>query len=59
MRQRIQAFWRFFRTLIGEDAYECYIEHHRSAHANESPLSRREFYVNEQQRKWNGIKRCC
>ena len=51
--------WCTIRTLAGDDAYEKYCAHHRVHHPDDPPLSRREFYVRNQQEKWNGIKRCC
>jgi uncharacterized short protein YbdD (DUF466 family) len=53
------AFWRVARTVCRDDAYERYLAHHRAAHPNAAPLSPREFYLREQQRKWSGISRCC
>ena len=47
------------RRLSGDDAYECYLVHHAHAHANERPLSRKEFFKREQERKWGGVRRCC
>jgi uncharacterized short protein YbdD (DUF466 family) len=59
MRQRIIWCWRWLRALATDDAYERYLEHHRRAHADRPPLTRREFYVRQQQAKWNGVQRCC
>ncbi len=55
----LEKFWRVLRELVGDDAYERYYAHHQRHHAFESPLSRRDYYVRNQQEKWNGIKRCC
>ena len=55
----LQAAWRTLRQLAGDDAYERYCDHLRLNHPDEHPLSRREFYIRNQQAKWNGIKRCC
>jgi uncharacterized short protein YbdD (DUF466 family) len=33
--------------------------HHQQHHAGQATLDRRAFYLAEQQRKWNGVKRCC
>lgn len=55
----LQAAWRAVRTLAGDDAYERYCEHLRMNHPDQIPLSRREFYIVNQQEKWSGIKRCC
>ena len=49
----------YLRQATGDDAYERYLVHHRRYHAGETTLDRRAFYLAEQQRKWNGIKRCC
>ncbi len=51
--------WRALRTLSGDDAYERYRVHHLAAHPEVLPLSRKAFYVDEQQRKWGSINRCC
>ena len=51
--------WRFVRRLSGDDAYERYLRHHAQAHADEPPLSRKEFFKQELDRKWNGVRRCC
>jgi uncharacterized short protein YbdD (DUF466 family) len=54
-----RACWRALRTLSGDDAYERYRVHHLAAHPELPPLSRKAFYVDEQQRKWGSINRCC
>jgi uncharacterized short protein YbdD (DUF466 family) len=54
-----RALWRAMRRLSGDDAYERYLVHHAHAHPGVPALSRRAFYVNEQQRKWATINRCC
>ena len=54
-----RACWRALRTLSGDDAYERYLEHRAVTHPEAPLLSRREFYVGEQQRKWGSINRCC
>jgi uncharacterized short protein YbdD (DUF466 family) len=59
MKQRLLNLWSLLRTLANDDAYERYLDHHRQAHAGVAPLSRREFYLGEQQRKWTGVSRCC
>jgi len=53
------TLWRALRALTQEDAYERYLRHHFSAHVGTAPLTRREFYLREQERKWSGISRCC
>ena len=59
MKQRLLDLWKLLRTLATDDAYERYLAHHAQAHAGAAPLSRREFYLGEQQRKWTGVSRCC
>jgi uncharacterized short protein YbdD (DUF466 family) len=59
LRAAIATFWRTLRTLVGDDAYERYLEHRRLHAHEDTPLTRREFYQRETQAKWNGIKRCC
>jgi len=47
------------RTLSGDDAYERYLDHHATMHTGTQPLSRKDFFREEQDRKWDGINRCC
>ncbi len=47
------------RHLTGDDAYERYLVRHQKQHAGQPPLDRRAFYIAEQLRKWDGVKRCC
>ena len=54
---RLRRAWRWLRQLSGDDAYERYRAHPCAHHT--PPLTRREFYRQEQQRKWNGVSRCC
>ena len=59
IRRRLNTFWAFVRRLSGDDAYERYLAHHAAAHPGEPCLSRPEFFRREQERKWNGVRRCC
>jgi uncharacterized short protein YbdD (DUF466 family) len=59
MKQRLVDLWKVLRALATDDAYERYIVHHTQAHSGEPLLSRRAFYLGEQQRKWTGVSRCC
>lgn len=59
MKVDVHSCWTFVRRLATDDAYERYLEHHRQHHPNAPPLDRRAFYLNEQQRKWTGVQRCC
>ena len=51
--------WNLLRSLSTDDAYDKYLAHHNAAHPGEPPLSRRAFYIRQQQRKWTGVSRCC
>jgi uncharacterized short protein YbdD (DUF466 family) len=56
----LKKLWHALRALSGDDAYERYLAHWRVQHADEGmPLDRKAFFRDEQERKWNGIKRCC
>jgi uncharacterized short protein YbdD (DUF466 family) len=55
----LASAWRLIRELATDDAYEKYLEHHARAHAGAPPMSRRAFYLQQQQAKWTGVKRCC
>ncbi|MGD9842466.1 MAG: CstA-like transporter-associated (seleno)protein [Steroidobacteraceae bacterium] len=59
MLKRLKNWFVWLRQITGDDAYERYLQHHQHCHADESVLDRRAFYIAEQQRKWNGINRCC
>jgi uncharacterized short protein YbdD (DUF466 family) len=54
-----RACWRALRALSGDDAYDRYRNHHLVNHPEVPLLSRKAFYVGEQQRKWGTINRCC
>jgi uncharacterized short protein YbdD (DUF466 family) len=55
----LYKIWQFIRCLSGDDAYERYLRHHGEAHPHEPSLDRKAFFRQEQDRKWNGIRRCC
>ena len=59
LREKMSAFFRALRQLSGDDAYERYLAHHSQTHPTETPLGRSEFFRHEQERKWNGVRRCC
>lgn len=59
VRRLLQQGWRLLRELSGDDAYERYLQHLASAHPDEKPLCRRAFFQQQQQQKWQGVKRCC
>jgi len=57
--QRLQTFWQGVRRLSGDDAYERYLEHRSTHHADEPPLTRTEFFRRWQDEQWRGARRCC
>lgn len=60
MITHVVTLWRGLRQVSGDDAYERYLAHWRACHAHEGePLSRKAFFQAEQERKWNGVRRCC
>jgi uncharacterized short protein YbdD (DUF466 family) len=55
-----RRLWNLLRNISGDDAYERYLDHLRQHHPDTTPLSRRHFYICEQQRRWSGgPNRCC
>lgn len=59
LKQTLSSLLNLLRQLSGDDAYERYLAHHAQAHNDETPLTRCEFFKQEQERKWNGVRRCC
>lgn len=58
-RYFFQRVWRYLRQVTGDDAYERYLQHCEIFHPNDAPLSRQDYFKQEQSRKWDGIRRCC
>jgi uncharacterized short protein YbdD (DUF466 family) len=60
IKKLLRQGWNALRNLSGDDAYERYLAHLKLHHPDAAPLSRRGFYLSEQQRRWNGgPNRCC
>lgn len=55
----VASTWNMIRSLATDDAYDKYLAHHAQAHAGAAPMSRRAFYLKQQQCKWTGVSRCC
>ena len=57
----LKRCWRLLRAATGDDAYERYLLHWRSRHAQQGgePLGRKAFHEAEILRRWSGVKRCC
>jgi uncharacterized short protein YbdD (DUF466 family) len=54
-----RRLWAAFRALLGDDAYERYLDHQRRRHPDSAPLQRVDFYRTELDRRWSQINRCC
>jgi len=59
MRDDLKKLWDFMRQVSGDDAYERYLERHRRTHPDLPPLTEKEFFAAQQDRKWSGVTRCC
>jgi len=47
----------WWRKINGEAEYQKYLlEHKKSEH---KPLSKKEFFLQKEQKKWGKINRCC
>ena len=51
--------WAAMRAILGDNAYERYLEHVRRRHPGATPLSRAAFYRLELDRRWSQVSRCC
>jgi uncharacterized short protein YbdD (DUF466 family) len=59
LRADLRKLWDFMREVSGDDAYERYLQRHARTHPDVAPLSSREFFAQEQARRWGSINRCC
>ena len=59
LKRKLHELWCSIRQLSGDDAYERYLAHHTACHADAPRLSRKDFFLRQEQQKWGGIKRCC
>jgi uncharacterized short protein YbdD (DUF466 family) len=55
----LAAGWSYLRAVSGDDAYERYLAHHTAAHPGQTPMSRKDYFIQRQQQKWTGVTRCC
>ena len=55
----LRAVWIWLRSVTGDDAYERYVVHACEKHSGQPVMGRREFYLDEQRRRWTGVNRCC
>ena len=57
----IKKCWAGLREVSGDDAYERYLNHWQAHHSQQGgePMGRENFFKQEMERKWSGVKRCC
>jgi uncharacterized short protein YbdD (DUF466 family) len=59
-RRGWRSFAWYFKGVMGEHAYQDYLEHHRRAHPGTEPMSEREFWRDKTDRQENNPQgRCC
>jgi hypothetical protein len=58
LRSRLLEFWRGLRQWSGDSAYEIYLAC-AQRQKREQPLSAKEFYVEQLNRKYSRPNRCC
>jgi uncharacterized short protein YbdD (DUF466 family) len=56
-RRAASTFWRFFRAVTGDSAYETYAR--REQAQGKAPLSREAFYLDSLRRRYSTLNRCC
>jgi uncharacterized short protein YbdD (DUF466 family) len=59
LRNTVRSVWNGLRNILGDDAYERYLDHQHRRHPDTVPLERAAFYQAELERRWSGINRCC
>lgn len=59
MKESFEQAWKALREATGDAAYERYVEHRCRVHPGERIPSRREFYCERTEQKWEGVNRCC
>lgn len=63
MHHGLKKLWQVLRRVSGDDAYEQYLKHYAEFHAGavDAPalLDRKAFFILQQERQWQGVKRCC
>ncbi|MDI2031675.1 YbdD/YjiX family protein [Saccharopolyspora sp. TS4A08] len=60
LRGSVRAAWQIVRGVVGETAYETYLEHHRTHHPDQQPMSEREFWkAHIDKQDANPGSRCC
>lgn len=56
-RLRLASLWDYLRAIMGDKAYDRYLEVTRRRGAR--PLSREDFYLDSLKRRYSTVSRCC
>lgn len=67
MRYKIKEFKKYYKQfislLVGVPSYEKYVEHMKSHHPDQPVQSRKEFFIEAQESRFNSkggkVTRCC
>jgi uncharacterized short protein YbdD (DUF466 family) len=58
--ERAREFVWVFKGVMGENAYQAYLDHHERTHAGGDPMTEREFWRDRTDRQdANPEGRCC
>ena len=57
LRRTSVALWQWLRGAAGDQAYESYLHHAKKFSG--APLTAKEFYQDQLQRKYTRPNRCC
>jgi uncharacterized short protein YbdD (DUF466 family) len=55
----LRRVWRGIREWCGDAAYERYLKSHVKHSCGATPLSREEFYLQQLQKRYSRVSRCC
>jgi len=60
LRRGWHGFVWYFKGIMGEHAYQAYLDHHRVVHPGTRPMTEREFWRDKMDRQdRNPQGRCC
>ena len=55
----LQRLWLGIREWCGDAAYEHYLRAHQRRCGSAAPLGREAFYLEELQKRYSRVSRCC
>jgi uncharacterized short protein YbdD (DUF466 family) len=59
LERLVRQMWRGIREWCGDAAYESYLRSRRTRRAAGCPLTAKEFYVEQLERRYSRPNRCC